>query len=143
MDDMVTINDAGLNSLSGFSFQIKVFILQMTQIQQGHRVEFETLDDVTVSSLPHKDSVSDSCFKWNVNENTSTVELFQVKQTNVTEAVGRQVLYNWLLAYNKKPGIKKFKLYIACGYSFKANTFTNSAKEQYKTIMDSDKNASA
>lgn len=41
---MELLNDSGLSSLSGFSYQIKVFILRLTQLQQGQRVEFETLD---------------------------------------------------------------------------------------------------
>jgi hypothetical protein len=142
MDDMASINDAGLNSLSGFSYQIKVFIFRLTLIQQGQRVEFETLDDVAVSSLSYKDSVSDSCFKWSINENSSA-EVFQVKQTNVTESVGRQVMYNWLLAYNQKPTIAKFTLYIAQGYSFKANTFTNGAAKENQVVRESDKSPTA
>ena len=51
------LNDSALSSLSGFSYQIKVFILRLTQLQQGQRVEFETLDDVAVRSLSSKDSI--------------------------------------------------------------------------------------
>lgn len=101
INNMELLNDSGLSSLSGFSYQIKVFILRLTQLQQGQRVEFETLDDVAVRSLSSKDSISDSCFKWKVDE-TSSIEVFQVKQTNVSESVRRQVLYNWLLAYQLK-----------------------------------------
>ena len=115
INNMELLNDSGISSLSGFSYQIKVFILRLTQLQQGQRVEFETLDDVAVRSLSSKDSISDSCFKWKVAE-TSSIEVFQVKQTNVSESVRRQVLYNWLLAYNQKPDISKFTLYVAQGY---------------------------
>ena len=131
-------NDSGLSSLSGFSYQIKVFILRLTQLQQGQRVEFETLDDVAVRSLSSKDSISDSCFKLSVDE-TSSIEVFQVKQTNVSESVGRQVLYNWLLAYNQKPDIAKFTLYVAQGYSINEKAFTNGSEKEYQTIIESDK----
>ena len=124
INNMELLNDSGLSSLSGFSYQIKVFILRLTQLQQGQRVEFETLDDVAVRSLSSKDSISDSCFKWKVDE-TSSIEVFQVKQTNVSESVRRQVLYNWLLAYNQKPDISKFTLYVAQGYSINEKAFTN------------------
>ena len=80
LDNTDLINNAGLNSLSGFSYQIKVFILRLTQIHQGQCVEFETLDDVAVRFLPDKDSISDSCFKWSIDENFDA-EVFQVKQT--------------------------------------------------------------
>lgn len=136
------LNDSGLSSLSGFSYQIKVFILRLTQLQQGQRVEFETLDDVAVRSLSSKDSVSDSCFKWSVDE-TSSIEVFQVKQTNVTESIGRQVLYNWLLAYNQKSDISKFTLYVAQGYSTNTKAFTNGSEKEYQTVIESDKAATA
>lgn len=142
INNMELLNDSGLSSLSGFSYQIKVFILRLTQLQQGQRVEFETLDDVAVISLSSKDSISDSCFKWKVDE-TSSIEVFQVKQTNVSESVRRQVLYNWLLAYNQKPDISKFTLYVAQGYSINEKAFTNDSEKEYQTIIESDKAVTA
>lgn len=116
--------------------------MRLTQLQQGQRVEFETLDDVAVRSLSSKDSISDSCFKWKVDE-TSSIEVFQVKQTNVSESVRRQVLYNWLLAYNQKPDISKFTLYVAQGYSINEKAFTNDSEKEYQTIIESDKAVTA
>ena len=142
INNMELLNDSGLSSLSGFSYQIKVFILRLTQLQQGQRVEFETLDDVAVRSLSSKDSISDSCFKWKVDE-TSSIEVFQVKQTNVSESVRRKVLYNWLLAYNQKPDISKFTLYVAQGYSINEKAFTNDSEKEYQTIIESDKAVTA
>lgn len=142
INNMELLNDSGLSSLSGFSYQIKVFILRLTQLQQGQQVEFETLDDVAVRSLSSKDSISDSCFKWKVDE-TSSIEVFQVKQTNVSESVRRQVLYNWLLAYNQKPDISKFTLYVAQGYSINEKAFTNDSEKEYQTIIESDKAVTA
>lgn len=79
INNMELLNDSGLSSLSGFSYQIKVFILRLTQLQQGQRVEFETLDDVAVRSLSSKDSISDSCFKWKVDETSSMIKIFAPK----------------------------------------------------------------
>lgn len=59
MDIIESPNDAGLNSLSGFSYQIKVFILKMTQLKGNQQVEFETLDDVTTRSLSADNTVTD------------------------------------------------------------------------------------
>lgn len=111
MDNIESVNNAGLNSLSGFSYQIKVFIYRLTMLIPGQQVEFETLDDVAVRFLPTNDTISDSCLKWSI-DNDSTIEVFQVKQTNVTEKVGRQILYNWLLAYNQRAEITTFTIYI-------------------------------
>lgn len=142
MDNTDLINNAGLNSLSGFSYQIKVFIFRLTQIHQGQCVEFETLDDVAVRFLPDKDSVSDSCFKWSINENFEA-EVFQVKQTNVTETVGRQVLYNWLMAYNQKPNISKYTLYVARGYSINKSAFSVGPEKEYQKVIESEKSSTA
>lgn len=142
MDNLESVSNAGLNSLSGFSYQIKVFIYRLTMLTPGQQVEFETLDDVAVRSLPNADTVSDSCLKWSVNNNLA-VEVFQVKQTNVTEKVGRQVLYNWLLAYNQRPEITKFILYIAGGYKFSAAAFTNDPKVEYENIISSNQSENA
>lgn len=142
MDNLESVSNAGLNSLSGFSYQIKVFIYRLTMLMPGQQVEFETLDDVAVRSLPNADMVSDSCLKWSVNNNLA-VEVFQVKQTNVTANVGRQVLYNWLLAYNQRPEITKFILYIAGGYNFSEVAFTNDPKVEYKNIIGSDQSENA
>lgn len=142
MDNLESVSNAGLNSLSGLSFQIKVFIYRLTMLTPGQQVEFETLDDVAVRSLPNADTVSDSCLKWSVNNNLA-VEVFQVKQTNVTEKVGRQVLYNWLLAYNQRPEITKFILYIADDYKFSRAAFTNDPKIEYENIISSNQSANA
>ena len=142
MDNTDLINNVGLNSLSGFSYQIKVFIFRLTQIHQGQCVEFETLDDVAVRFLPDKDSVSDSCFKWSINENFDA-EVFQVKQTNVTETVGRQVLYNWLMAYNQKSNISKYTLYVARGYSINKSAFTVGPEKEYQKVIESEKSSTA
>lgn len=142
LDNTDLINNAGLNSLSGFSYQIKVFILRLTQIHQGQCVEFETLDDVAVRFLPDKDSISDSCFKWSIDENFDA-EVFQVKQTNVSETVGRQILYNWLIAYNQKSNISKYTLYVARGYSINKSAFAAGPEKEYRKIIESKKSSSA
>ena len=142
MDKVESINTAGLSSLSGFSYQIKVFIFRLTQMQKGQQVEFETLDDVTVKSIFTKDSNEDSCFKLSVDE-FSSIEVFQVKQTNVATKVERQILYNWLLAYNARPEISKFTLYIDSGYSFSRNVFSNTPEDEFKAIIKATNKSSA
>lgn len=139
MSESITDNDSGLNSLSGFSFQIKVFIYQLVQISKVQRVEFETLDDVAVKSIPKTESITDSCTKYKVDDVAATLEIFQVKQTNVTNAVGQKVLYNWLLAYNKRRNISCFTLYVASGYSCNIENLRNDAIKEYKAIVNSNK----
>ena len=97
MSNMVSATSAGLNSLSGFSFQIKVFILMMTYLKENQRVEFETLDDVVVKNLFKTGNDDDNCIKTCTIDDGDIVA-FQVKQTNISNSVARKVLYNWLLA---------------------------------------------
>lgn len=136
MEDLVSISSAGLNSLSGFSFQIKVFILMMTQLSDGQCVEFETLDDVVVRNLPSTDKIDDSCIKTHITSDGQAV-VFQVKQTKVTDSVARKVLYNWLLALHKNPSINDFELVIDEEYSLVSTVFSNSTENEYKIIVDS------
>ena len=41
-------NDSGIKSLAGFSYQIKVFILKSAQMRKNNKIEFETIDDITL-----------------------------------------------------------------------------------------------
>ncbi len=132
-----SLNPSGLNSLSGFSFQIKVFIYQLTKLRQNQCVEFETLDDVAVQSIPKENRIEDSCLKLHIYNNTTT-QLFQVKQTNVTASVGRQVLYNWLIAYNKYSSIDEYVLLIAQGYRCSGTLFTGTGDKEYTYMMKTD-----
>ena len=105
-----TVNP-GLSSLSGYAYQIKIFMWKMINLQEGQQVEFETLDDVVVNHIASKDSQEDWCVKMQRNAQ-SDITVFQVKQTKVTKAVGRKVLYNWLLALNENRNISNFCLYL-------------------------------
>ena len=138
MSDVTTVTDAGIVSLSGFAYQIKVFVMLASRLQKNQRVEFETLDDVTVNSLPSNDNQDDSCIKKQF-DGTSGVKVFQVKQTNVTNDVCRKVLYNWLLALNEERNISEFILYIEKGYSEVTSALSNTAAKEYKKIVDSDR----
>ena len=135
MEDLVSTS-AGLNSLSGFSFQIKVFILMMTQLTDKKCVEFETLDDVVVKDIWSNDTVHDNCIKTCEKED-GTIVAVQVKQTKVTDAVARKIIYNWLLALNKNPSISNFELILDEGYMCASKVFSNPADKEYKIIMES------
>ena len=144
MDIIESPNDAGLNSLSGFSYQIKVFILKMTQLKENQQVEFETLDDVTTRSLSADNKVTDFCIKRYVAAESSGIEVFQVKQTDVTKSVARKVLYNWLLAYNENSDITSFHLYVDDQYSVGINLFcSNDVKKEYDIVIESNKSEQA
>lgn len=142
MDNVVSATSAGLNSLSGFSFQIKVFILMMTQLLDCQCVEFETLDDVVVKDIPSDEKASDCCIKTRENDKGKIVA-FQVKQTKVTDKTARQILYNWILALNENPQINSFELILDEGYLFTSKVFSNSAEKEFKIVQDSNSDVKA
>lgn len=134
--------DPGIVSLSGFAYQIKVFILLFASLQKGEQIEFETLDDIAIQSIAQNDANNDLCLKTKTdNENTITV--FQVKQTNVSAAKSRNVLYNWLLALNKNRNVSKFTLYIDNSYTASDTAFISGYAKEYATIIGSDKEPAA
>lgn len=142
MSNMVSATSAGLNSLSGFSFQIKVFILMMTYLKENQRVEFETLDDVVVKNLFKTGNDDDNCIKTCTIDDGDIVA-FQVKQTNISNSVARKVLYNWLIALNKNRAINRFELILDEGYSCNSTVFSNTVESEFKVIVESDKSNSA
>lgn len=50
MDDYQT-DTGGINSLSGFAYQIRVFVLYMLTMEKDMQTEFETLEDVALNNL--------------------------------------------------------------------------------------------
>ena len=69
MPDIVPVTSAGLSSLSGFAYQIKIFVLLLSRLELGQQVEFETLDDVAINTVPSNDKQEDMCIKREVDVN--------------------------------------------------------------------------
>lgn len=49
--DVYIPDQSGINSLGGFSYQIKVFVLYMLSMEENMQAEFETIEDVSIKSL--------------------------------------------------------------------------------------------
>lgn len=128
MPDLVPVTSAGLSSLSGFAYQIKIFVLLLSRLELGQQVEFETLDDVAINTVPSNDKQEDMCIKREVDVNKK-ITVFQVKQTKVTETVGRRILYNWFLALHEEPRVSKFVLYVEQGYLVNSKLKLNRKKK--------------
>lgn len=45
------VSSAGIDSLRGFSYQIKVFLLYLSKIKDNERMGYETIDDVSIQKL--------------------------------------------------------------------------------------------
>lgn len=92
---------SGINSLAGFSYQIKVFIFLAASIKQNTEIGFETLDDATVTA--NFDDI-------NANILTDTIAV-QVKNTKMTKAIAFSVFLNWVLLENSIYHVSKYILY--------------------------------
>lgn len=92
---------SGINSLAGFSYQIKVFISLTASLKQNKEIGFETLDDATVST-----NLDD----LNANILTDTIAI-QVKNTIMTKNTAFSVFLNWVLLENSDYHVSKYILY--------------------------------
>lgn len=137
MDDKLRpISNAGLNSLSGFAFQMKIFVYLLVCASSGEQVEFETLDDITVRNAADL-SCEDNYLKK--RKAGTEITVFQVKQTDIGLETSRKVLYNWLLAFNHDSCVTKFMLYVDKGYSARMPVFDHSATDEFQQIQATEK----
>ena len=90
---MCEYDKSGIYSLGGFTYQIKVFAVQLIRLHKGDQLEFETLDDVT---LPIKTTGIDEYCDKTVSYCSveSNYKAIQVKKTKVTNAVAKQIIKN-------------------------------------------------
>lgn len=142
MSDLVKDSDAGIVSLAGYAYQIKVFIMLLTSLKKGQRIGFETLDDVAIENIDTSDKQTDFCVKTQTDDIEGTT-VFQVKQTVVSASVSEKILYNWLIALTLHPEIANFKLYFAEGYTVDDEIFRDSPPKIYNKIVTSEQRANA
>lgn len=102
---------SGLVSLGGFSYQIKVFAMLATELKEGETVEFETFDDLAKSkvSLENFDDKINACI-------VKSVTAYQVKRTNISDDVAKNVLYIWILLEDSSANIEKYVLFTESSY---------------------------
>ncbi len=81
--------DAGISSLRGFLYQIKVFILNVINNVSVCDVTYEGMDDIECSND------KDKLFYHNI-ESLTKPTLIQVKNGNINKSVIAKVVLNWL-----------------------------------------------
>lgn len=136
MSDTIPTYSPGIVSLSGFAYQIKIFLLLFSSLPSGMQIEFETLDDIAIQDIVHSDAQIDSCLKATTDSSSNAI-VYQVKQTAVSAAKSRNILYNWLLALNTNRNISEFVLYVEKGYSISTAAFSSGHAKEYSTIKSS------
>lgn len=94
-------NTAGIDSLRGFSYQIKVFVWALASLKNGQRVEYETIDDVNIRSI-NPSNFDDKC-RGIINsiDNNWINQAIQVKRTKIDNKTAKKILFNWLLLENR------------------------------------------
>lgn len=101
------IDSSGIFSLSGFTFQIRVFILKLLEAPAESEVGFELIDDVSIKQPYDLDRHLESIAHTINSEGKVTA--VQVKRTKVTKKTAERVFFNWLIAYSKS-GATHFEL---------------------------------
>lgn len=136
-------DSSGINSLSGFSFQIKVFVYYMLMLEEGMQIEFETLEDVNIKNIENGkiDQKSENFISKLLTINSNIA--IQVKRTGITNAVAQQVLLNWILLESSENNISEYLLFTDSEYDNKDIIFKKSATELFDIIVDSDKQKNA
>ena len=132
-------NDSGIQALSGFAYQILVFVYYMTRFESDSQIEFETVEDVaiqtkTTSSFIDKNSESFRSIIKNANSYTA----IQVKKTSLSQDTKFKILYNWLILEKSAKNIENYVLFVDEHYNNKDDLFHITWQE----IMDKFNNSS-
>lgn len=129
-------NNSGLYSLSGFAFQIKVFVWQMSKMVQDQQVEFETADDVVIRRPKEFDTQEEHVRGKVAKAGTKdALELFQVKNTNVSRTKSYKTLCNWFIELNRTPHLpQRFVLIYNPAFAFTNEPFAGDADKVWRAV---------
>ncbi len=136
-------DSSGINSLGGFSFQIKVFVYYMLILKEGMQIEFETLDDVNIKKI-NEDEIDKNSEKFisKIFGNDSNIAV-QVKRTSISNDVSLKVLMNWILLESSENTITEYVLFTDSEYKNEDIIFEKTAAEIFEIIKKSNKRTNA
>ena len=133
--DIYEADTSGINSLGGFAYQIKVFVLYMLTMDENMQTEFETLDDVTVNKLsPKTIDLNEDKFKSSIIS-TNGIMVIQVKRKKIDAGTARQILLNWILLEGSGEIVTKYILYTSSEYGNSDILFNISAEDLYLEVL--------
>lgn len=134
---------SGINSLSGFSFQIRVFCYYMLDLKEEMQIEFETIEDVNVKNLKVENIDENSENFRSILSSEVCNQAIQVKRTTITNDIALKILLNWILLENSNNNITKFILLTEGAYNNKDILFDKAINDVYQTIISSKKKKNA
>ncbi len=129
-------NNPGIASLGGYAYQIKVFISLLPYIKENDTIEFETIDDISISEKDIDNKSEYMCTTQSDNLNNKLTAI-QVKKTQITKASLKKIWYNWLIVYNKNNSISKFELRYDKTLNSSFDLYSISSNEMFKLISKS------
>jgi hypothetical protein len=136
-------DSSGINSLGGFSYQIRVFVYFMLSLKDNMQIEFETLDDVNIKKIKH-DEIDDNDEKFISKIKGGGInKAIQVKRTSISAEVAQKVILNWMLLESSENMVTKYVLFTDQKYNNSDILFNKSAEELFKCVIDSTSNAKA
>ncbi|MDU0156224.1 hypothetical protein [Bacillus cabrialesii] len=134
---------SGINSLGGFSYQIKVFVYYLSKLKKGMQLEFESYDDISFARIDPKKLDEDSeNFKSTIVENDSVTSI-QVKRTNITNETAIQTLLNWFLLEASEIEVSKYILFTDSAYNNEDKMFDISCDDLFALVKGSKKSVTA
>lgn len=110
------MNNSGLYSLSGFAYQIKVFVLNLVKLNENESLGYELFDDVSLQSYD-VDVLENEIQKVNsIYTSSEGISAMQVKHTSLSNDDFERVLFNWIILQNEKENINKYRLVVDESY---------------------------
>lgn len=141
--DSSSINDGGLFSLSGFAYQIRVFVHYLPSLKDGMQLEFETLDDISIKKFDIN-NIQEYCDNTvNLIKESSKSTAVQVKRTKITLDVAKKVLYNWLLLERVNKNIIGYVLAVDEPNKPSQSIFNIPHQDLFNEIINSKRKSSA
>lgn len=133
--DTYAPDNSGINSLGGFSYQIRVFVLHMLSMEEEMQAGFETIDDVAIKSVTPSsiDDYEDNFRKLLVSEDE--IHAIQVKRTTITNASAKHILLNWVLLEKSNQNVTHYIVFTDKRYGNKDIISTLSVEELYEEIL--------
>ena len=128
-------NNYGINSLGGFVFQIDTFIYYALKLQQDETLEYESIEDVSIRRKEDFDTNEDS-FRTNLISPSDSYTVIQVKHTNLTDAVVKKVLMNWVLLEYSGVNVEKYILFGISSYENNGNINDVDNRSLYNEIIN-------
>ncbi len=141
--DTYNIDESGINSLRGYAYQIKVFVLCILSINDDMQVGFEVIDDVSIKKLtPETIDDNEDKFRSSIYS-CELVKAIQVKRTSFSKDDAKQILFNWILLESSKEQITDYILFTDSSYKNKDIIFKNSVEDLYEEVLNTKRTSKA